>query len=72
MAAILDGGTFSAALSRLMYFWWALATLIAALVGLWDFSASERYDFFHWVGVVSLLGILTHPPLTWIIADVAF
>jgi hypothetical protein len=72
LAASLDGGTISTALSGLMFFWWALAALIAALVGLWDFSADERYDLFHWVGVVSLLGILVHPPLTWLIADVAF
>jgi hypothetical protein len=72
LAASLDGGSLSTALYYLMYSWWAIAALIAALVGLWDFSAAERYDFFHWVGVVCLLGILAHPPLTWLIADAAF
>jgi hypothetical protein len=51
---------------------WYIAALIAVLGGLWDFIARERFDLFHWVGVVSLLGILAHPPLTWLIADMAY
>jgi len=50
---------------------WYIAALVAVLVGIWDFIRRERFDLFHWVGVVSLLGILAHPPLTWLIADMA-
>ena len=50
---------------------WYIASLIAVLVGIWDFICRERFDLFHWVGVVSLLSILAHPPLTWLIADMA-
>jgi hypothetical protein len=51
---------------------WYIAALIAVLGGLWDFITRERFDLFHWVGVISLLGILAHPPLTWLIADMAY
>ena len=51
---------------------WYIAALLAVLAGLWDFVSRERFDLFHWTGVVCLLGILAHPPLTWLIADVAY
>ncbi|HZN32334.1 MAG TPA: hypothetical protein VFB80_00895 [Pirellulaceae bacterium] len=58
--------------ARLILLCWYIAALVSVLAGLWDFICRERFDLFHWVGVVSLLGILAHPPLTWLIADIAF
>src|SRR5262245_3923261 len=54
---------------KLIMLCWYIAALVSVLAGLWDFIRRERFDLFHWVGVVSLLGILAHPPLTWLIAD---
>jgi hypothetical protein len=41
------------------------------LVGIWDFIRRERFDLFHWVGVVSLLGILPTRRSLTLIADMA-
>jgi hypothetical protein len=56
--------------SMLVVLCWYIAALISVLAGLRDFISRERFDLFHWTGIVCLLGILAHPPLTWLIADV--